>query len=285
MLILLAGVYDLSQAAIIRAEVYNAADVMAASASNLAVQTDGSTALTLDQVQEVESSIWALIPTLRTGQMNGNPKSVTISSILFEPSPYAPCVWGQTTSCQYIADVAWSEGYAAKNADGSFAINLPSTDCAGTFTTDTATQVGPTTNLSGTDNLNFFRTLNVATSSGTFADGTELDEAGVAPILAVTIEFTYRPVFNLFIIPAYTFWVNAYWPVRSVKKATAKTVNYGFGNVTVEPLTNQFTTLVGTAGSNTVPAGSGTDVATSAYCLNPGVSNPGPVSYPVSASS
>jgi len=267
MIFLLAGVYDFSQAAIVRAEVYDAADVMAASASSLAVQGDDSTSLTYQQIQLVESSIWALIPSLRSGlaQGQGSPKSVTMSSVLFYPSPFSTaCNFGQKTPCTYFADVAWSVGYTGGGHSTTFDINLPNTkDCSQTYT-DQTNQVAASASLSGANNVSFFRTLNITGTPGSntaFQDtGTEQNEAGIAPILAVTIEYTYTPLFNFYILQPYTFWVDGYWPVRSVKNSVkASTSNIGDGNFTVEPLTNQFTSI-NAASLSTAPS--------SAYCVN-----------------
>jgi hypothetical protein len=254
---------------------------MAASASALAVQQDGSTALTYDQVQLVESSIWALVPSLRgdKAQSQGSPKSVTISSVLFFPQLSTPCGIGTTTSCEYIADVAWSEAYAggAGGAYGTFQSNIATNDCSQDFgSTAASPQVAANATLSGTNNVSFFRTLNVATDTSTFpaqagTTTTQVNEAGVAPILVVSIQYTYTPLFNFYILQPYTFWVDGYWPVRSVKATTSRT----FNGVTIEPLANQFTTLVG---SGYTPSGS--DVNSSDYCVNHGVS-PSPISAPV----
>jgi len=269
MLLLLAGVYDLSEAVIIRAEIYNAAQVMAASASALAVQADGSTALTYDQIQQVESSIWALVPSLRSGQGNGAPASITMSSVLFYPTFNANCVWGQKTPCSYAADVAWSVAYTGGDSGQNFAYNLPTAGCNSYFTDPGQSQVSATANLAGTDNVAFYRSLALATSGATFADtGTEENEAGISPILVVNIQYTYRPVFNLFLKNLFTFWVDGYWPVRSVKTMAAVGPNTVNGHtVTVEPLSSQFTTINGASLS-------GADVVKGAWCVDPTISNP-----------
>jgi hypothetical protein len=283
MLLLLAGVYDFSEAFVVRAEVYDAADAMAASASSLAIQQDGSTALTYDQVQLVESSIWALVPALRGSRAaaQGNPKSVTISSVLFFPQLSTACGVGQASSCQYVADLAWSEAYAGGGVAGglgTFQTNIATADCNQVFQNPTDIQVSPTTNLSGTDNIIKFRTLNVATDASTFpafagTNTTQQNEAGVAPILVVTIQYTYTPLFSFFFVRPYTFWVDGYWPVRSVKAGTSRVS----GNVTIQPLANQFTTLVGNPSTFTP---SGSDVNANNYCVNKGVF-PYAVSAPV----
>jgi hypothetical protein len=104
------------------------------------------------------------------------------------------------------------------------------------------------------------------------ADGYPANEAGVPPILAVTVQFTYTPLFNLFILQPYTFWVDGYWPVRSVKATTSSP----FLTDLVPPLSKQYTTLIGTPPSTLAGSPAPTN---GSYCLNTGT---GPVSSPVS---
>jgi hypothetical protein len=278
--LLLAGVYDFSEAAIIRAEIYNAADTIAASASSVAVQSDGSTALTWAQVQQAESMIWALVPTLRNGQKSGNPKSINITSVLFFPDFATTCNFHVSTPCQYNANLVWSVAYDPSSSYGTFNINLPY-DCNTVFGAGAASsdQVSATTPLSGTNNIANFRTLDISTLTA-MADGYPANEGGVPPLLVVTIEYTYTPLFNLYITQPFTFWVDAYWPVRSVKKATPTTLSIAGNSDIVPPLSNQFTTLVGTPSSGGAPATLSGSPTTGSYCFNSGL-NPQAVSSPV----
>jgi hypothetical protein len=273
MLALLAGVYDLSEAAIVRAEVYNAAQAIVASGSALAVQSDGSTALTWAQVQQTESAIWAMVPTLRDGQQTGSPKSVTMTSLLFYPNVATACGYHQPTPCQFNADVVWSVAYVPPAASGATFQELLPSNCNVVYgaASSAADQVSATVNLVGSNNISEFRTLDIATSTAQ-ADGWPANEAGVPPILAVTVQYTYSPLVKLFILSPYTFWVDGYWPVRSVKSTQPSVLV----NDTVPPLSKQYTTLIGTP--PTTLAGSPTPPETS-YCLNTGV---GAVSSPVS---
>jgi hypothetical protein len=285
MLILLAGVYDLSEAAIIRAEIYDAADAIVASASSEAVKIDGSTALTYDQVQQVESSIWGLIPSLRTGQKTVSVASITLTSIQFFPDTTVACTY--TTSCSYLADVVWSEAYVGAGATGSgstFDYKDPiaaqtAAGCKSYYTTQTADQVTANTNLSGYQNVTKFRTLGVVTDTTTVQpQGHAWNEAGTSPVLALALQYTYTPLFNFYLIGPFTFWVDAYWPVRSVKNVTATTGQNGNVTFSQVPLDYQFTTLVGTPATLTP---SGSDVNNAAYCVNSTISPPA-VSSPVS---
>jgi hypothetical protein len=274
MLIILAGVYDLSEAVIIRAEIYNAAQTMAASASSEAVQADGSTALTYDQVQQVESSIWALVPTLRNGLHNGLPMSITLTSLLFYTSPLGPCVFGQKTPCSYFADPVWSESYTGGDSGTTFPSKVPTAADCGGYHIDEGNQVAGNAAISGDANISTFRTLNIVQSAATFSDtGTAQSEAGISPVLVVNIQYTYSPLFTFFILKPFTFWVDGYWPIRSLKKIAPVTNNLGFGTYTIQPLTNAFTTISATS----LTAADATSHK-SYWCIDTQISNPGPTS-------
>jgi len=275
MLLLLAGVYDISELVIIRAEIYAASESMVASASSLAVQADSSTALTYDQVQEVESLIWADVPSLRSSLKVTTPVSITMSSLLFYPHPFSGCAFNGTTSCNYIADVAWSESYTGTGTGVAFDYADPNqavkaADCA--TNTNYTNQVSATTALAGYANVTEFRTQNVTTSTATAGPNGKLaDDAGIPPVLALSIQYSYQPLFSLYLIRPFTFWVDSYWPVRSVKNASSFTNS--FGDV-VEPLAQQFTAMIGTSPTNptNLDGSAISDVNPGAFCINPTVS-------------
>jgi hypothetical protein len=283
MLVLLAGVYDLSEAVVIRSQVYAAAQTMAASASNLATApNDGSTALYYDQVQQVESTIWGLVPTLASGQKVSTPISVTISSIFFFPNVAQACTYKGNVSCNYWAEMAWSESYTGANTGTTFDYQTPqaavASECA-SIVRDQSNQVSTSTVLTGTQNVSEFRTLNLSNDLTTASPNGYLATApGIPPMLAVSVEFTYRPLFGVFLTGPLTFWVDSYFPVRSVKSQSASQA----GQAVAEPLAFQYTTLIGNpAGGVTTANLSGADVNTSAVCVNPTVS-PTAISSPVS---
>jgi len=124
LVIIIIGVFDLSEAMIYYQETYDAAHSIAASASNIAVQAGtGATNLTFNQVQLAESEIWGQIPGLRGNFQDGN-KSVTISSIVFEPLGFDPTSGGtcqnpSTTNPCYTPDVVWSVAYVGGAAPTS----------------------------------------------------------------------------------------------------------------------------------------------------------------------
>lgn len=136
LVVLLFGVYDLSSALITYEEVYSAAHSIAASISGEAVQASGTNALTYTQIQQAESILWAEIPALRSGMQDGV-KSVTVSSIVFEPvnvltssgtaytsyknTTNPSCTTGASASpCDYAPVVVWSVAYAGGDSTRTF---------------------------------------------------------------------------------------------------------------------------------------------------------------------
>jgi len=60
--------------------------------------------------------------------------------------------------------------------------------------------------------------------------------AGPSPIIVVDVHLQYQPVIGFFVQTPLDFWVNAYWPVRSVQSTVT-------GTTTALSLYQQFTTL------------------------------------------
>ncbi len=158
LILLLFGVYDLSSALITYEEVYSAAHSMAASISNEAVVSTGTTAgtnaLTYTQIQQAESLLWAEIPTLRSGLQDGV-KSITVSSIVYEILPNTTattttskgvttttvttngiCTASATQQCNYVPIVVWSVAYQGGDSNRTF--DKP-TDGTNTFSSGTWT--------------------------------------------------------------------------------------------------------------------------------------------------
>lgn len=245
LVILFFAVYDITDAMITYEEVFTAAHLIAASASNLSVQgSDSSTKLYYGQVQLEASAIFAEMPTLRTGFHHGI-KSVTISSVNFEAVPTTPaCTPGSSsTPCSYAAYVVWSAAYAGPPAAASNIVVTPALrSCAtqtanaqGTETlvaTSALNQVGPTGG--SPSDLTTIRTKNITTPD-TYA-------AAPDPIIVVDVHYKYVPLFNMFVKHAVDFWANAYWPLRSVQ-ATQLNPN---GTFTTLASDQQYTGLVAT---------------------------------------
>jgi len=114
------GVYDISEAVIFYQEVYNSAHSIAASASGLADQPNGSTNLNYTQIQFLESEIWGNVPSLRGYYQDGT-KSVTLSSIVFEPTfTTSTCTTGSATAPCYVPVVVWSVPYTGGDSGRTF---------------------------------------------------------------------------------------------------------------------------------------------------------------------
>jgi len=114
------GVYDITEEVLFYQEVYNAAHSIAASASNLAAQANGSTSLNYTQIQFLESEIWGEIPSLRGDYQDGT-RYVTISSIVFQPNfaTTSTCAAAAVYPC-YIPVVVWSVTYAGGDSHRAF---------------------------------------------------------------------------------------------------------------------------------------------------------------------
>jgi hypothetical protein len=244
LVILLFGVYDISDAMITYEEVFNAARVMSASASNASVQgSNSSTKLYWGQIQLEASAIFAQMPTVRNGFHNGI-KSITISSINFEPVVTNPaCTPGK--NCTYDAYVVWSAAYAGPPSvvgTTGLSFNTPLRTCAtetnnnGTITLNTASalvQTGPTGSSAGS--LGDLRTLKVTTDSQW--------PAAPDPIIVVDVNYVYSPIFTMFLKAPISFWADGYWPLRSVQ---ATQLNQQTGTFTTLAPDQQYTGLVST---------------------------------------
>jgi len=288
LVILMLGVYELCNAAIVYEEVQNAAHSIPASASNLAVQSDtGATALTYQQIQLAASEIWAEIPELRTGLQNGA-YSVTVTSVTFIPTlpptpptaqttkPASACNPSKTTTCTYTPTVIWSVAYT-----GGASGRTPSTalrSCTGAPTVGTqknATVYYATTpayvSLPGGLNSEAPQSTNTAASTvatWTASDLTSLPTWYVAnpdpiwappsPILVVDVHLKYTSVLGLFIHAGVDFYGTGFFPVRSVEAATASA-----SGSTALSLSQQFTTIIEDSSDESL-----TGAATSSYCIN-----------------
>lgn len=293
LILLFFGVYDISETVLVYQEVYNAAHTIAASASNLAVQADGSTSLTYPQAQLVESEIWGDLPTLR-GYFQDGTKSVTLSSIVFEPTfTTATCQQSSASNPCYVPVVVWSVVYKGGDSGRSFQTSTyttptiyfnqtptgagtsystgngvntcgsthqanstgsyscysgvvqptsgPMRNCVGLATSPVSSKIygslNQTTPITGSaSDLTNLRTSNLTDVASTLAPP--------SPILLVDVNLTYTPPLGPFVTKTVSFastsvnfWVNAYWPVRSVQATIAESTT---------PLTlyNQFTSLV-----------------------------------------
>jgi Flp pilus assembly pilin Flp len=260
------GVYDLCQAVLVYNEVTNAATLIAASASSAAVNEDGSTALSYDQIQQAESGIWADIPELRNGRQAGSVKSVTVSSIDFQPP--AACTSGANCN-PYGAYVIWSVAYAGGSSGATFADNIRTCVPTGSDSDGSLGELQVPANA-GLNASNVTYTLRTAGLTSYQPDPT-----GPAPVLAVDVVFTYTPLLGV-IKTQFTFVASALWPVRTVKPVQSEVAR----GVTFLPLAQQFTKIYGAYSggvftpyaaptSTTVPTTTPeTDAVAGTYCIN-----------------
>lgn len=231
MIALLFGVYELSEPMMIYQEIYAAAHSIPASASIAAVHADGSTALSYSQVEFAESTIFAEIPALRSGQQtNTAGDGVVMSSVVFKPNP-STCVASAASPCNYDAYVVWSVAYTGGDSGRSF--NQTTRPCGLT------TQVA-----AGNTTPGDLPTLGVSTRATAWPD----------PILVVDVFFSYEPLLLTYTKTPIEFLASGFWPVRSVKAASVD----ANGNATPLLPDQQYTVLTGLGGA-----------PTSSYCVNP----------------
>jgi hypothetical protein len=201
LLVLFFGVYDLSSAARVYQEVYNAAHSIPSSASSMAVTSgaNGATNLTYAEIQLAESQIWAQIPDLRSG-FRDPLKSVTISSVVFElTNPTCVPKASPQNQCNYTPYVVWSVAYAGGDSARTFNYVLRS--CAVALNQSVANAGAPS-------DITNIRTAGVTTP--------DPNVAPPSPILVVDVNLQYNPIFGL--LPnSFNFWATGFWPVRSVQ--------------------------------------------------------------------
>lgn len=197
------GIYDIAMAVIVRQEVVNAARLIPLSASNLAVQPDKSTSLTVTQVQQSLSGIFAEMPGRRNGSQSGL-TSVTLSSVTFKQVD--PKCNPATTTCQMVPQVVWSVPYA--DPPGRYVGNV------NTFKNVTR----PCTQLN-----------QVAPTTYTQGDLTSLPTANVVnpdAILVADIHYRYQPFIAVFLIGPVDFWASGFWSARTAVPGSAASTQY-----------------------------------------------------------
>ncbi len=252
LLVLFFGVYDLSSAARIYQEVYNAAHSIPSSASSMAVTSgaNGATNLTYGQIQLAESEIWAQIPDLRSSFRDPS-KSVTISSVVFElTDPTCAPKTSPLTQCKYTPYVVWSVAYTG--GDSNRAFNHVLRSCAGALNQSAA-------NTGVASDMTNIRTAGVTTP--------DPNVAPPSPILVVDVNLQYNPIFGL--LPnSFNFWATGFWPVRSVQAIQEVQLNPPNGPWT--PVLNangHSTSLTLNQQFTTITASSLTNAPTNSWCV------------------
>jgi Flp pilus assembly protein TadG len=206
--IMIFSVFDISKALILRQEVINAAHSISLIASFKAIQPNGTTTLSVDDVREAESDIFAEIPWLRSGVEHGN-TSVTLSGVEFTGTP-AGCVVYVSCSNAWTPQVAWSVPYrplgvstaSAQSYEGvTFEPNTRPCGVVSNVLNITSDQFTPI------DSANFLTTIR--TNGIIYPD----------PIVVADVSYTYTfasfPL-RLFEGKQIVFVASAYWPVRVI---------------------------------------------------------------------
>lgn len=207
-MLFMVGVFDISHAVTLEQEVYNASHTIVTSASSLAVQPDNSSSLTVDQVQQALSAIFAAMPTLRNGE-DGGVRSATLTSVFFQQVD-PTCVASATVTCIFVPYAKWSVSYV--DPPGRFAGNInlfqSVSRCPGSHAP--LSQVTPTQYVSG--DMTTLPTLNVTQPIAT---------------LVADVHYRYTPLFLGYFMPTpVDFWASSLWPVRSINKSQTVANNY-----------------------------------------------------------
>jgi Flp pilus assembly protein TadG len=202
MVVFMIGVFDITKAVVLQQEVWNTAHTIPLSASNLAIQPDQTTTLTVTQVQQSLSAIFAEMPLVRAGVENGL-KSATMSSVLFTQTD--PTCNPKTTTCAYAPQVAWSVPYAGPPSNNAIVFQQVTRPCA----TNALVQVAPT-----------------AVVPGNFTQVGTLGIENPDPILLVDVHYRYSPLFLTFLTGPIDFWSTGYWPVRTGKVGTSEATQW-----------------------------------------------------------
>ncbi len=199
MIVMMIGVFDIARAMTVQQEVYNSTHSILVSASSLAVQTDKTTSLTVTQVQQSLSTVFAAMPGRRNGTLSGV-TGVILTSVNFTQSD-PTCKPTQSAPCSYVPNVAWSVAYADPAGRNGRKIN---TFEAATRPCMQLNQTAPTQDTPG--DLTSVRTLNLTNPD---------------PMLIVDTHYRYTPLFFRFITGPIDFWSSGYWPIRSFDPGAA----------------------------------------------------------------
>jgi Flp pilus assembly protein TadG len=198
MFILLSESYDVTQLLIARQQVTTAAQQIVEIATELSIQPDQSTSLTVNQAYQAETAIYALMPRLRLGS-DTNKFSVTLSAAVFASTP-AGCTQG--VDCAYVASTAWSTMLSLS----TLSPRVPVVRACGVIPQVDATQQATIANLP---------TAGMST---------------VTSLVIADVTYVYEPLFSGFVLGPVTLSRTAFLPPR-VGSAT-QYVQYDLANST-----------------------------------------------------
>jgi Flp pilus assembly protein TadG len=213
---------------------------------------------------------------LQPGQPGSAGAGTAASSTDFVINPlyYTPVATGTgepgtlATQSSATSSTPIVQAYAPLRSCTSASISASSTSPGGASVpsslTQTPTLVGQLNqtlpNAGNSSDLTNLRTLNLTD----IPPSTTNPVAGPSPIIVVDVHLQYQPVIGFFVQTPIDFWVNAYWPVRSVQTTVT-------GTTTALSLYQQFTTLSATSINGGSNYSYGNDPAASIYqfyCLN-----------------
>ncbi len=194
LILLCIGVFDLTRAMIVQEQVWNAAHTIPVSASSLAVQPDQSTSLTVTQVQQTLSGIFAAMPLLRSGALTGA-TYVVMSSVNFVQADPA-CVRAPALPCSMTPQLVWSVAYSGHGLGNFLQVTRSCSPAP----------------------------VQVASVTSAVASLVSLPVLGIAspaPILVVDVYYRFTPMFFGVASGPFDFWASGYWPIRSASPNVA----------------------------------------------------------------
>ena len=199
MFILLTGSYDITQLLIARQQVISTAQQIVEIATELSIQPNQTTSLTINQAYQAETAIYALMPRLKSGS-DTNKFSVTLSAAVFTATPQS-CT--PNSGCS-VATTAWSTMLSLS----TLSPNVPITRPCGVIPQVAATQ--PVT-------INNLPTAGMTT---------------LTSIVIADVSYVYQPLFTGFFLGSVTLSRTAFLPPR-VGSAT-QYVEYDRANSTTD---------------------------------------------------
>ena len=205
-ILLLIGTVDLTRGIIFQQQVYRAAHSIPILASSIAVQPNRATSLTVAQVQQSLSAIFADIPLLRSA--NAGVAGAIMTSVDFTQQS-SSCQPATQSPCAAHPFVAWSVAYtppAGRSATGVVFDGL--TRLCGQLA-----QVSPTQASEGV--LTALRTAAV-----------DIPVPALGPLLVVDVHYRYTPIFFSVLTGPIDFWASGYWPTRSQNPALPQNRQY-----------------------------------------------------------
>jgi Flp pilus assembly protein TadG len=198
MFVLLTGSYDITQLLIARQQIISTAQQIVEIATELSIQPDQTSSLTVNQAYQAETAIYALMPRLRSGS-DTNKFSVTLSAAVFTATP-SGCP--PDNGCSYVARTAWSTMLPLS----TLSAQTPTTRPCGVISQVAATR--PVT-------INNLPTAGMTT---------------LTSLVIADITYVYQPLFSGFFLGSVTLTRTAFLPPRV--GSAAQYVQYDLAHTT-----------------------------------------------------